>query len=91
MSCKNNIYVQDLTSRSITQLTHDGNRDLINGTFDWVNEEEFYLRDGFRWSPDGSHIAYWQVDTSGVANVHHDRQRQRVVSNPHRVSISKSW
>ncbi|WP_241972502.1 S9 family peptidase [Aliidiomarina haloalkalitolerans] len=63
---QNNIYVQDLTSRSITQLTHDGNRDLINGTFDWVNEEEFYLRDGFRWSPDGSHIAYWQVDTSGV-------------------------
>ena len=24
------------------------------------------MRDGFRWSPDGSRIAYWQFDTSGV-------------------------
>jgi dipeptidyl-peptidase-4 len=31
-----------------------------------VNEEEFALRDGFRWSPDGRAVAYWQFDTSGV-------------------------
>ena len=24
------------------------------------------MRDGFRWSPDGTHIAYWQFDTTGV-------------------------
>lgn len=63
---QNNIYVQDLATQDITALTDDGDENLINGTFDWVNEEEFYLRDGFRWSPDGQHIAYWQVDTSGV-------------------------
>ena len=40
--------------------------DQINGTFDWVYEEEFSLRDGFRWSPDGKAIAYWQLDTAGV-------------------------
>lgn len=63
---QNNIYVQSLDDMAITQLTDDGNEHVINGTFDWVNEEEFYLRDGFRWSGDGQHIAYWQVDTEGV-------------------------
>lgn len=64
---QNNIYVQDLRSSDATQLTHDGNNFIINGTFDWVNEEEFSLRDGFRWSPDGANIAYWQLDTEGVS------------------------
>ncbi|MFQ5704008.1 MAG: DPP IV N-terminal domain-containing protein [Gemmatimonadales bacterium] len=61
-----NIYVQDLGSDAITQLTHDGSTTTINGTFDWVYEEEFSLRDGFRWSPDGTRIAYWQLDATGV-------------------------
>lgn len=63
---QNNIYVQALDSLEISQLTDDGNEYTINGTFDWVNEEEFQLRDGFRWSPDGEYIAYWQLDTEGV-------------------------
>lgn len=62
----NNIYVQDLRDMSIRAVTTDGSATLINGTFDWVYEEELYLRDGFRWSPDGSRIAYWQIDSSGV-------------------------
>ncbi len=63
---ENNLYVEDLGNGRITQLTHDGSRTIINGTFDWVYEEELNLRDGFRWSPDGAHIAYWQLDASGV-------------------------
>ncbi|MCH7683632.1 MAG: DPP IV N-terminal domain-containing protein, partial [Gemmatimonadetes bacterium] len=46
---QNNVYVEDLTSGRITQLTRDGSTTIINGTFDWVYEEEFSLRDGFRW------------------------------------------
>jgi dipeptidyl-peptidase 4 len=57
-----NIYLEHIQSGKITQLTHDGNRKLINGTFDWVYEEEFFCRDGFRWSPDGAYIAFWQID-----------------------------
>jgi dipeptidyl-peptidase-4 len=57
-----NLYVEDLASGNIQQLTMDGNRKFINGTFDWVYEEEFSCRDGFRWSPDSKHIAYWQID-----------------------------
>ena len=63
---KHNIYVEDLATSKVNQLTFDGTEDLINGTFDWVYEEEFGLRDGFRWSPDSKSIAYWQLDASEV-------------------------
>jgi len=60
------LFVEDLRTGEITRLTHDGSRTIINGTFDWVYEEEFSARDGFRWSPDGTRIAYWQLDAEGV-------------------------
>jgi dipeptidyl-peptidase-4 len=63
---ENNIYVEDLTTRDIRQITSRSSEAVINGTSDWVYEEEFNVRDGFRWSPDGRSIAYWQFDTSGV-------------------------
>jgi dipeptidyl-peptidase 4 len=63
---ENNVYVESLSDHRITQLTRDGSKRIINGTFDWVYEEELDLRDGWRWSPDGEQIAYWQSDTDGV-------------------------
>lgn len=62
----NNIYVEDVKSGDVRQLTKDGNDKIVNGTFDWVYEEEFSCRDGFRWSPDSRYIAYWQSDTEGT-------------------------
>ncbi|MGV3528643.1 MAG: S9 family peptidase [Flavisolibacter sp.] len=61
-----NIYVEDLATGTIKALTQGGNRKLINGTFDWAYEEEFFCRDGFRWSPDSRQIAYWQIDARKV-------------------------
>jgi dipeptidyl-peptidase-4 len=63
---ENNIYVENLKSGKIKALTRSGSRSIVNGTSDWVYEEEFGLRDGFRWSPDSKHIAYWNFDTSGT-------------------------
>ena len=60
------IYVEDLLSGKIKRLTTSTSEDVIHGTGDWVYEEELGLRDGFKWSPDGSFIAYWQIDTEGV-------------------------
>ncbi len=66
----NNIYVQELSGMKITSVTTEGSPTLINGTSDWVNEEELQIRDAFRWSPDGTSIAFWQFDTSGVRQFH---------------------
>ncbi|MBS1857812.1 MAG: S9 family peptidase [Acidobacteria bacterium] len=63
---ENNLFVEDIASGAVTQLTRDGSANIINGTSDWVYEEEFYLREGFAWSPDGRRIAYFQFDQSGV-------------------------
>ena len=64
---EHDLYVERLDGApTINRLTSDGSPTRINGTFDWVYEEEFSLRDGFRWSPDGTRIAYWQLDVSGV-------------------------
>ncbi|PXY42372.1 S9 family peptidase [Flavobacterium cheongpyeongense] len=63
-----NLYVEDIKTREITPLTKDGTDRLINGTFDWAYEEEFDCRDGFRWSPDGKNIAFWQIDATKIKN-----------------------
>lgn len=61
-----NLYVEPSDGGPVTRLTVDGTDQIINGTFDWVYEEEFKCRDGWRWSPDGLSIAYWQVDARNI-------------------------
>ncbi len=65
---ENNLYVEDIATETITSLTADGSRTLINGTFDWVYEEELMnnYADGWRWSPDGRSVAYWQLNADRV-------------------------
>lgn len=62
-----NLFAVDLSEMTEHQLTSDGaDGGIINGTSDWVYEEEFGLRDGWAWGPDGTHIAYVQLDESAT-------------------------
>ena len=63
---KGDIYVEQLSDQSVTRLTTGADSLHVNGMSDWVYEEEFSLRDGFRWSPDGERIAFWHFDMTGV-------------------------
>jgi dipeptidyl-peptidase-4 len=64
-----NLFAVELASMKETQLTFDGSEGkIINGTTDWVYEEEFGLRDGWAWSPDGRYIAFLQLDESKTSD-----------------------
>lgn len=63
---EHNIYVEDVSTGIAKKLTNDGTKKMINGTFDWVYEEELKCQDGFRWSPDGLKIAFWHLDANKV-------------------------
>ena len=77
-----NIFVEDLQSSKVTQLTNDGGERYVNGTFDWVYEEEFSCRDGFRWSNDGEKIIYWHSDTEGTGTFYLINNLDSLYSQP---------
>ncbi len=63
----NNLYVVNLADRSETSVTRDGKfNEIINGTTDWVYEEEFGFVEGFYWSPDSKKLAYYRFDETAV-------------------------
>ncbi|MGH7623530.1 MAG: S9 family peptidase, partial [Gemmatimonadaceae bacterium] len=62
----NNLFVTDLATHEEQALTTDGSDVIINGTSDWVYEEELSVRDAFRWSPDSKRIAFWRFDQSPI-------------------------
>lgn len=64
---QNNIYYLNLSDRSTVQITDDGKTNaLINGSADWVYEEEFAFAQAFHWSPDSKKIAFLKFDESEV-------------------------
>lgn len=60
------IHLFDIEGGALRRLTHDGGGPILNGTSDWLYEEELGLRDAFRWSPDGRRLAFWRFDQSPV-------------------------
>ena len=64
-----NLFLVDLATMQETALTTDGAPGtIIYGTTDWVYEEEFGLRDGWSWSPDGRYLAFYQFDESATSD-----------------------
>ena len=63
----NNIYIKDLQSGKTTQVTGDGlKNEIINGSADWVYEEEFEVTKAFYWSPNNDKIAFLKFDEREV-------------------------
>ena len=61
-----NLFIKDLQSGTLTQVTNDGNDYIINGITDWVYEEEFSFVRAFHWNSSGSHLAFLRFDESDV-------------------------
>ncbi len=63
----NNLYSYNIESKTIKQLTHDGNwNHILNGRSDWVYEEEFEFTQAYVWTADSRGIAYLKFDESEV-------------------------
>lgn len=63
----NNLFIKNLETDKITRLTDDGGKnEIINGTTDWVYEEEFSLIKGYSWSSDSKLIAFLRFDEKNV-------------------------
>jgi dipeptidyl-peptidase 4 len=63
----NNLYMADLVTNKLTQITKDGEGNkIINGAADWVYEEEFSMAQAFKLSPDGKKIAFIRFDETQV-------------------------
>lgn len=63
----NNLYFVNLADMREVQVTKDGESNkIINGSTDWVYEEEFEFAQAFFWSPDGKKIAFYTFDESEV-------------------------
>ena len=60
------LYTEDVRTGRVTPIATSDDPNIINGTFDWVYEEELGLRNGFRFSPDSRYLAFWQLDSTGV-------------------------
>jgi dipeptidyl-peptidase-4 len=64
---KNDIYVKDLKTGKARKLTLDGKSNkVINGTTDWVYEEEFGITKAYDWSPDSKKIAFLRFNEKQV-------------------------
>ena len=64
---ENNLFVKDLKSGNVEQLTTDGEKNkIINGITDWVYEEEFSFVRAFDWNADSNQIAFIRFDESEV-------------------------
>ncbi|MDI9355686.1 MAG: DPP IV N-terminal domain-containing protein [Chitinophagaceae bacterium] len=64
----NNLFFVNLITKKETAITTSGQwNSIINGSTDWVYEEEFYITKAFEWSPDGKKIAFYTFDETEVS------------------------
>ena len=63
----NKLYLKKLDYNTVSAITEDGEKNkIINGTPDWVYEEEFGANRYFEWSPDSRRLAWIRFDESNI-------------------------
>ena len=63
----NNIWIRKFDFDTEVQVTKDGALNkILNGTTDWVYEEEFAVTNLMAWSPDSEYLAYVRTDETEV-------------------------
>ena len=88
---ENNLFYRDLETEKTTQITFDGeNNKIINGSGDWVYEEEFVLVRAFEWSPDGKEIAFVRFNESEVPEFSMDMFQQNLYPSQYRFKYPKA-
>lgn len=87
----NNIYYKDLQSGKTTQVTGDGlKNEIINGSADWVYEEEFEVTKAFYWSPNNDKIAYLKYDEREVKEYTMDYYSSNSYPSPYTFKYPKA-
>lgn len=88
---ENNLFYVTLNDMKEAQVTDDGKfNHIINGTTDWVYEEEFSFVDGFYWSPDGKKLAYYRFDESAVREYNLQRWGKTLYPTDYRFKYPKA-
>ena len=87
----NNIYIKDLQSGKTTQVTGDGlKNEIINGSADWVYEEEFEVTKAFYWSPNNDKIAFLKFDEREVKEYTMDYYSGNTYPSPYTFKYPKA-
>lgn len=88
---ENNIYVYDLKSNKVDQVTKDGKQNsIINGVTDWVYEEEFAFVKAYDWNKTGDKIAYLRFDETEVPEFSMDVYGGGLYPQQHRFKYPKA-
>lgn len=69
----NNLYVYTLDGKQLFKTTDGKFNHIINGTTDWVYEEEFGFTKAYALSPDAAKVAWIRFDESHVKEYHMNR------------------
>ncbi|MDB4270111.1 S9 family peptidase [Flavobacteriaceae bacterium] len=87
---RRNLFIKELVTNNVIQITFDGDYKTISGITDWVYEEEFGFVRAFDWSPDSSEIVYMRFDESKVPIFSMDIYGKDVYQFPYQFRYPKA-
>ena len=91
MGYNNDIFLYEIASNNIYNITGDGKwNHIINGTTDWVYEEEYGFTKAYAFSPNSQEIAYLKFDESLVNEFEMMRYDNTLYNTAYRFKYPKA-